>query len=104
MESFSLFIFCGEDGDASWFAVTPFLGFVTFRYRRRIKELSRQQRAEEGEIASLATEALSAIQVVKAFGSEDYEYDRVHERSELRRALAAAGQRPGLQCVCPRRV
>jgi ATP-binding cassette, subfamily B, bacterial len=75
------------------FAVTPFLGFVTFRYRRRIKELSRRQRAEEGEIASLATEALSAIQVVKAFGSEDYEYDRVHERSELRRRIGVDAAR-----------
>jgi ABC-type multidrug transport system fused ATPase/permease subunit len=69
------------------FAVTPVLGYITFRYRRRIKDLSRQQRAEEGEIASLATEALSAIQVVKAFGSEGYEHERVQERSELRRQI-----------------
>ena len=69
------------------FAVTPLLAFVTFRYRRRIKELARQQRAEEGEIASIATEALSAMQVVKAFGSEGYEYDRVERRSELRQRI-----------------
>jgi len=75
------------------FAVTPLLGLVTFRYRRRIKDLSRLQRAEEGEIASLATEALSAIQVVKAFGSEEYEYDRVHERSELRRRIGVDAAR-----------
>jgi ATP-binding cassette subfamily B protein len=75
------------------FAVAPILGTVTFRYRRRIKELARLQRAEEGEIASLAAEALSAIQVVKAFGSEGYEYDRVHARSELRRRIGVDAAR-----------
>jgi ABC-type multidrug transport system fused ATPase/permease subunit len=75
------------------FAVTPLLGLVTFRYRRRIRDLSRLQRAEEGEIASLATEALSAIRVVKAFGSEGYEYDRVEERSELRRRIGVDAAR-----------
>jgi ATP-binding cassette, subfamily B, bacterial len=75
------------------FAVTPVLGVVTFRYRRRIKELARLQRAEEGEIASLATEALAAIRVVKAFGSEGYEYERVQERSELRRRIGVDAAR-----------
>lgn len=75
------------------FAVTPLLGWVTFRYRRRIKELARRQRAEEGAIASLATEALSAMQVVKAFGSEGYERGRVELRSELRRTLGVEAAR-----------
>jgi len=75
------------------FAVTPVLGLVTFRYRRRIKELARLQRAEEGEIASLASEALSAIQVVKAFGSESFEHERVQERSELRRQIGVHAAR-----------
>jgi ATP-binding cassette subfamily B protein len=67
------------------FAVTPVLALVTFRYTRRVKVLARAQRAQEGEIASLATEALSAMQVVKAFGSEAFEHERVEERSETRR-------------------
>jgi ATP-binding cassette, subfamily B, bacterial len=67
------------------FAPAPLLAAVTFRYRRRIKEVARRQRATEGEIASLADEALSAMQVVKAFGSETYEHERVSGRSEARR-------------------
>jgi ATP-binding cassette, subfamily B, bacterial len=69
------------------FAPAPVLAAVTFRYRRRIKQAARRQRATEGEIASLADEALSAMQVVKAFGSETYEHERVSGRSELRRQI-----------------
>jgi ATP-binding cassette, subfamily B, bacterial len=69
------------------FSPAPLLAAVTVRYRRRIKELARHQRAKEGEIASLADEALSAMQVVKAFGSESYEHERVSGRSEARRRL-----------------
>jgi ABC-type multidrug transport system fused ATPase/permease subunit len=69
------------------FAVSPLLAYVTFRYTRRVKTLARTQRAQEGEIASLATEALSAMQVVKVFGSEAYEHERIEERSESRRRV-----------------
>jgi ABC-type multidrug transport system fused ATPase/permease subunit len=67
--------------------VSPFLFFVTSRYKARLKELARRQRAEEGEIASLADESLSAMQVVKAFGSERFEHERVERRSESRLAI-----------------
>jgi ATP-binding cassette, subfamily B, bacterial len=67
------------------FCVTPVLGFVSFRYRRRLRTLAREQRHKEGEIASMATETLSAMRVVKAFGSEDFEHDRLERRSEERR-------------------
>jgi ABC-type multidrug transport system fused ATPase/permease subunit len=67
--------------------VSPVLFFVTSRYKGRLKDLARRQRAEEGEIASLADESLSAMQVVKAFGSERFERDRVERRSESRLAI-----------------
>jgi ATP-binding cassette, subfamily B, bacterial len=41
------------------FATAPVLATIAFRFRRRIRTLSRRQRAMEGEIASLAAEALS---------------------------------------------
>jgi ATP-binding cassette subfamily B protein len=69
------------------FAPAPLLAAVTVRYRRRIKQAARRQRATEGEIASLADEALSAMLVVKAFGSESYEHERVSGRSEARRRI-----------------
>src|SRR4051795_10052432 len=75
------------------FAVTPVLGLVTVHYRRKVKLAARRQRASEGEIASLATESLSAMRVVKAFGGERYEHQRVLDRSLERRrfGMVAAG-------------
>jgi ABC-type multidrug transport system fused ATPase/permease subunit len=69
------------------FAVVPVLFAVTLYYGRRVKALARRQRREEGQIASLAAETLAAMPVVKAFGSEDYESDRVATRSELRKDI-----------------
>jgi ATP-binding cassette subfamily B protein len=66
------------------FLVTPLLLATTMHYQRRIRLMARSQRAKEGEIASLATEALSAMQVVKAFGTERFEHGRVQERSAER--------------------
>jgi ATP-binding cassette, subfamily B, bacterial len=65
--------------------VTPVLGFVTSYFRKRVRLAARAQRKHEGHIASLASESLSAIRVVKALGGEDYENDRVVESSEERR-------------------
>ena len=67
------------------FAVAPILGTVTVHYRREVRVAARRQRKREGEIASLAAESLSAMRVVKAFGGERYEAERVFERSEERR-------------------
>src|SRR3954467_5940924 len=66
-------------------AVAPVLAVVTVHYRREVRLAARRQRKREGEIASLAAESLSAMRVVKAFGGERYEAERVYERSEERR-------------------
>src|SRR3954451_11147881 len=70
---------------AVMFAVTPILAVVTVHYRRKVKAAAKSQRAREGEIASLAAETLSAMRVVKAFGGERYEHERVLDRSLERR-------------------
>ena len=49
-----------------------------------MRERARRQRHQEGDLASVANEALSAMQVVKAFGAEDMESERVRSRSEQR--------------------
>jgi ABC-type multidrug transport system fused ATPase/permease subunit len=67
------------------FALVPILFVITYYGRRKIKALARRQRAQEGEIASLAAEALSAMPVVKAFSSERFEHERVSRGSETRR-------------------
>jgi ABC-type multidrug transport system fused ATPase/permease subunit len=68
------------------FATAPLLMTLSYVYRRRVRSQARVRRAQEGEIASIANEALSAMAVVKAFGSEGYESRRVREGSEKRLA------------------
>lgn len=75
------------------FLVTPVLFETTVHYQRRIQLMARRQRAKEGEIASLANEALSAMAVVKAFGTERFEHDRVLRRSEERLEVGVAVSR-----------
>jgi ATP-binding cassette, subfamily B, bacterial len=65
-------------------ATLPLVGAVSVVYRRRVRSRARVRRAQDGRIASLAGEALSAMAVVKAFGSEGFETDRVRARSEHR--------------------
>ena len=66
------------------FLAMPALALLSYRYRLRVRQRARAQRAHEGEIASLAGEALSAMSVVKASGSERFEGERVHVRSAER--------------------
>ncbi|HET7048938.1 MAG TPA: ABC transporter ATP-binding protein [Solirubrobacteraceae bacterium] len=66
------------------FLAMPALALLSYRYRLRVRQGARAQRAHEGEIASLAGEALSAMSVVKASGSERFEGERVHVRSAER--------------------
>jgi ATP-binding cassette subfamily B protein/subfamily B ATP-binding cassette protein MsbA len=75
------------------FLISPLLFATTVHYQRKIKQMARRQRAKEGEIASLANEALSAMQVVKAFGAERFEHERVLRRSAERLAAGVEGSR-----------
>jgi ATP-binding cassette, subfamily B, bacterial len=77
----------------AWLAVVPFLTVVAFAFRVRIRAAARAQRAQEGVIASVANEALSAMAVVKAYGSERFELERVQERSEQRMRLGMEASR-----------
>ena len=62
-------------------SVTPLLFAVSYFYTRRSKRASRDVRRKESEILSLLQEVLSAIGVVKAFGREDYEEERLERES-----------------------
>ena len=75
------------------FLVTPLLLATTMHYQKRIRLMARSQRKKEGEIASLATEALSAMQVIKAFGTERFEHDRVERRSAERLKVGVESSR-----------
>src|SRR5919107_1458783 len=75
------------------FLVTPLLLATTMHYQKRIRSMARRQRAKEGEIASMATEALSAMQVIKAFGTERFEHDRVQRTSAERLKVGVESSR-----------
>lgn len=62
----------------------PLLVIISFVFRRKVRDRARRQRRHEGDLASIANEALSAMTVVKAFGAERREADRVRSRSEQR--------------------
>jgi subfamily B ATP-binding cassette protein MsbA len=62
-------------------SITPLLFGVSYFYTRRSKTASRDVRRKEGEIVSLLQEVLSAIGVVKAFGREEYEQQRLEQES-----------------------
>ena len=68
-------------------ATTPLLAAISFVYRERVRSHARVRRAHEGRLASAASEALSAMDVVKAFGSERFESERVRRGSERRMAV-----------------
>jgi ATP-binding cassette subfamily B protein len=75
------------------FAMTPLMGAFAYFYRRRIKKVWARARTQEGEMASLATETLSAMKVVKAFSTERFEQERLEERSAKRQEAGIEGTR-----------
>jgi ATP-binding cassette subfamily B protein len=62
-------------------SVAPLLFVVVFNYTRRIKKATRDVRKKEGEMVSVIQEVLSSMRVVKAFGREEFEQQRMAEES-----------------------
>jgi subfamily B ATP-binding cassette protein MsbA len=54
---------------------------VVFHYTRSIKQATRDVRRKEGEMVSVIQEVLSSMRVVKAFGREEFEQQRLAEES-----------------------
>jgi ATP-binding cassette, subfamily B, bacterial len=75
------------------FCVVPPLFVVIRHYQAKVRKAASRQRAKEGEIASLANEALSAMPVVKAFGTEGYERARVERSSNERLVVGVEASR-----------
>ena len=78
----------------------PLLVVISFVFRRKVRERARKQRSHEGDLASVANEALSAMAVVKAFGGEEARgragpqpQRAAHGRRRRRRATASALRR-----------
>ncbi|MGQ0630308.1 MAG: ABC transporter ATP-binding protein [Sporichthyaceae bacterium] len=62
-------------------ALFPVLVLVVQRFKARIKKAESDVRESEGDIASLAEETLSAMTLVKAYGLEAHEAERLRVRA-----------------------
>jgi ABC-type multidrug transport system fused ATPase/permease subunit len=73
---------------ASWkftllaLASTPLLLLTVFRYTNRVKILSRRARKQEGRVAAVVQESLSAIHLVQGYTREEYEFERFRREAE----------------------
>ncbi len=73
-------------------ALLPMFAVIVKRYQRPMKRTIRKQREHEGQLATLASEALGAIKVVQAFRRERYEVRRFGgaNKQDLRSGVKAA--------------
>ena len=73
-------------------AVSPFLVLLSRAYRGRMRSQYRHMKERESDALKVVQEVLSAVRVVKAFGREDNEEERLVRRSQegLRARLAVA--------------
>ena len=62
-------------------AVSPVLAFLSLLRYRKIRDSARRQRRAEGQIAAKASEVLSSMHVVQAFGRGTYEKERFENDS-----------------------
>jgi ATP-binding cassette subfamily B protein len=77
---------------------TPVLFAVVYKYKRRIKQVSRTARKKESEVLCTIQEAITSIRVVKAFGREDFEEHRLEQgsREQVETALQARAMKARL--------
>jgi len=62
-------------------AVSPVLVLLSLLRYRKIRDSARRQRRAEGQIAAKASEVLSSMHLVQAFGRESYEKERFENDS-----------------------
>lgn len=73
-------------------SLVPMLSFMVRRYHRPMKQAVRKQREREGNLASMAAEALGAMRIVQAFRREKDEIKRFDgaNKSSMRSEVKAA--------------
>jgi ABC-type multidrug transport system fused ATPase/permease subunit len=62
-------------------AVTPFMLFLVFRFKKAVKAATREVRKQQANIVSVVQQDLESMRVVKAFGRQDYEQQELGEAS-----------------------
>jgi ATP-binding cassette, subfamily B, bacterial len=74
------------------FAMLPLLALLVRRYRKPLKAAVREQRRQEGDLATLASDSLGAIRAIQGFGLEQLVAARFGgaNRKSLKQGLKAA--------------
>ncbi len=62
-------------------SVVPLMFVVVYRLTRRIKQAAREVKKKESELASVVQESISSVRVIKAFAREEYEEERLDDKS-----------------------
>lgn len=72
-------------------AVTPFLLFFVSRFKKAVKEASREVRLKQSDVMSVVQQGVESIRVIEAFGQEQREEERLAKASAetVQAALAA---------------
>ena len=63
-------------------SIIPILFLQVYHLTRNIKKATRDVRKKESDIVSLIQEAISSIRIVKAFGRENYEVEKLKKETE----------------------
>jgi subfamily B ATP-binding cassette protein MsbA len=74
-------------------AITPFLLFFTFRFKKAVKKATHEVRNEQAEMVAVLQQGLESIQVIKAFGREDLEEEELRQVSQTTVNAALAARR-----------
>ncbi|MCC6868951.1 MAG: ABC transporter ATP-binding protein [Burkholderiales bacterium] len=73
--------------------VTPFLLLFVMRFKKAVKEATRNVRKKQSAIVAVAEQGLGSVRSVRAFDREDLEAERMKEASEATVAAALKARR-----------
>ncbi|RYY76702.1 MAG: lipid A export permease/ATP-binding protein MsbA [Gammaproteobacteria bacterium] len=85
--------------------VAPFIGFIVSKVGKRLRRLNTNAQTSVGDIAQVSSEAFTGINIVRAFGAEDYEKNRFEAASRknysqnMKIAITQAANSPIIQLL-----
>ena len=85
--------------------VAPFIGFIVSTVGKRLRRLNSNAQTSVGDIAQVSSEAFTGINIVRAFGAEDYERKRFEAASKknytqnMKIAITQAANSPIIQLL-----
>ena len=83
-------------------AVTPFLLFFIFRFKKAVKKATHEVRNEQSEIVAVLQQGLESIHVIKAFGRQDLEQEALEAGQPGHRQRRAQGPQDQVAALAPR--